>query len=66
MPRSNVAYGAGRINMKGKKTKVLGCKCCICIDFRDKELKKYHAKYLAEEVGQIAQPNRASVYETEG
>jgi len=66
MPRSPVVHGAGRINMKGRRYKLLSCKCCQCIDFRDGELKKEHNKYMKEEIGQVAQLDRASRYEREG
>lgn len=31
---------AGNVNMRGKKTKLMRCKCCECVDLRDK-LKYY-------------------------
>jgi hypothetical protein len=48
MPRSPAVHGAGRINMKGKKYKLMYCKCCVCIDFRDRELEKEHKKEMKE------------------
>ena len=27
---------AGDVNLRGKKTKLMRCKCCECVDFRDK------------------------------
>lgn len=53
MPKSSVAGGAGNINMKGKKHVRLRCGCCDCIDFRGKELKKDHRKYIAESVEDV-------------
>ena len=47
MPKSSVAYGAGNVNMKGKKERIMGCRCCVCIDFREDELKKEHMKEIA-------------------
>ena len=64
MPKSP-SYGAGNVNMKGKKYKLRHCGCCWCIDFRDDVLKKEHKKEM-KEYGRIAQLDRASVYETEG
>ena len=64
MSRSPVAHGAGNVNMKGKKYKLMRCKCCWCLDLRDKELKKEHDKEMNN--GWVAQLDRASVYETEG
>jgi hypothetical protein len=46
MPRSPVAHGAGNVNMKGKKYKIMRCQCCWCLDLRDKELKKEHLKEM--------------------
>jgi phosphoribosylformylglycinamidine (FGAM) synthase-like amidotransferase family enzyme len=46
MPKSPVAHGAGNVNMKGKKYKLMRCRCCVCIDFRDRELKKEHRKEI--------------------
>lgn len=37
---------AGQINMRGKKYKLLRCRCCECIDFRDKFRDKEHAKEI--------------------
>lgn len=31
---------AGRFNLKGKKYKLLSCKCCVVRDFRDREKNK--------------------------
>ena len=63
MPKSPVAHGAGNVNMKGKKYKLMRCGCCECIDLRDKVLEKEHKKEID---GQLAQLNRASRYEREG
>lgn len=46
MPKSPVAYGAGNVNMKGKKYKRMRCGCCHCIDMREDELKKQHQKEI--------------------
>lgn len=48
MPRSPVPRGAGNINMKGKKERLLSCRCCVCVDLRDKELRKEHMKEIQE------------------
>ena len=39
---------AGNVNMKGKKYKLMRCRCCVCLDFRDRELKKEHRKEMKE------------------
>jgi hypothetical protein len=48
MPKSPVVRGAGNTNMKGKKYKLMSCRCCVCIDFRDRELEKEHKKEISE------------------
>ena len=48
MPKSPVANRAGNVNMKGKKYKLMHCRCCVCMDFRDRELKKEHTKEMKE------------------
>jgi hypothetical protein len=48
MPKSPVANHAGNVNMKGKKYKLMRCRCCVCMDFRDRELKKEHQKEMKE------------------
>jgi hypothetical protein len=48
MVHSPVAHGAGNVNMKGKKRKVMNCRCCVCMDFRDRELAKEHKKEIKE------------------
>jgi hypothetical protein len=48
MPKSPVANHAGNVNMKGKKYKLMRCRCCVCLDFRDRELKKVHQKEMKE------------------
>ena len=49
MPKSPVSRGAGNVNMKGKKYKLLRCGCCWALDHRDKELKKHHQKDMKEQ-----------------
>lgn len=41
-----MAHNAGNINMRGKKYKLLNCKCCACEDLREKELIKEHKKQI--------------------
>ena len=48
MPKSPVANHAGNVNMKGKKYKLLRCNCCVCMDFRYRELEKEHKKEMKE------------------
>jgi len=47
MPKSP-SYAAGNVNMKGKKYKLRSCGCCVCLDFRDRELEKEHKKEISE------------------
>lgn len=37
---------AANINMKGKKTRIDLCWCCVCIDMRDELLYKEHKKEM--------------------
>jgi hypothetical protein len=48
MPKSLRHINAGNINMKGKKSRLLRCGCCDCIDFREKEKNKQHEKDIDE------------------
>lgn len=49
---------AGNVKMKGKKHKLMSCKCCVCSDFREKydvelmqkEINSYYALDMEEEV----------------
>lgn len=38
---------AGKFNLKGKKYKLLSCKCCVVQDFRDREKNKEDKKEIA-------------------
>ena len=40
---------AGNVNMRGKKTKLMRCKCCTCIDLRDKILYSIHKKEMKDQ-----------------
>lgn len=37
---------AANINMRGKKTKVMRCYCCMCLDMRDDIIAKQHLKEM--------------------
>jgi len=39
---------AGQVNLKGKKYKLLSCKCCVIQNFRDKERNKEAKKEMGE------------------
>lgn len=41
---------AANINMRGKKTKLMCCWCCVCIDMRDKILYRIHKKEMRDAV----------------
>lgn len=50
------AFGAGSVNLKGRKTKRLRCGCCTAVNFKQDELKKIHAKEMRNAlVGQLAE-----------
>jgi len=38
----------GSIHMRGKKTKLMPCKCCECIDMRDKITYNRHMREIKE------------------
>lgn len=40
---------AGSFNLKGKKYKLLSCKCCVAQDFRDRERTKEAKKEIRNE-----------------
>ena len=48
MVKSIYGNHAGNVNMKGKKEKLMRCRCCVCLDFRDRELYKEHKKEISE------------------
>ena len=48
MVKSIYGNHAGNVNMKGKKYKLMRCRCCVCLDFRDRELYKEHKKEISE------------------
>ena len=50
MAKSPVVYGAGNVNMKGKKEKLMRCRCCVCLDLREKELAKEHKKTIRDAI----------------
>jgi hypothetical protein len=39
---------AGNFNLKGKKYKLLSCKCCVVQDFRSKERTKEAKKEIGD------------------
>lgn len=42
----STAVNCGNVNMRGKKTKVLACGCCVAEDLRDKVLAKIHKREI--------------------
>ena len=46
MTKSPVARGAGNVNMKGKKYKLMSCRCCVVIDFRERAKKALDKKEM--------------------
>lgn len=38
--KSKFAPSAANIKMKGKKEKQMSCGCCVCLDLRDKMMRK--------------------------
>lgn len=60
MPKSHLR--AGGVNLKGKKYKLLNCRCCECVDLRDKEIKKEHEKEIKEYSWQANSVEAADCY----
>jgi hypothetical protein len=50
------AFGAGNVNLKGKKTMRFSCGCCDAVNFKEDELKKIHKKEMRNAL--VAQPGR--------
>lgn len=42
---------AGNANLKGKKYKLLSCKCCVIQDFRDRDRNKQAKKEIRDGIG---------------
>lgn len=45
-PGASNHAGAGQVNMKGKREKVMSCNCCFCLDKRDEMLSAIHRKEM--------------------
>ena len=48
MTKSPRHIKAGNVDLKGKKSHVMNCGCCVCIDLRDKNLNKVLEKEIRE------------------
>ncbi len=44
------APNAGGVNLKGRKTGMLSCKCCAAENFNDRELKLFHQQEIDEAI----------------
>lgn len=55
---------SGRFNLKGKKTKRLGCNCCEIINFKEEKLKKIALKELKEEIESVRRNGYGTVCKT--
>lgn len=55
MPRSPIVRGAGNVNLKGKKSKLMRCGCCSALDFREEYKKKLDKKLIKEIIAEVAQ-----------
>lgn len=42
----STARNVGSHNLRGKKTKLLGCGCCEAVNFKEDELRKEHKKEM--------------------
>lgn len=45
----STGINVGSVNLKGKKEKILSCRCCTAYDLREKELERIHKKEMADE-----------------
>lgn len=52
------AFGAGSVNLKGKKTMRFRCGCCTAVNFKEDELKKIHKKEMRN--APVTQPGRGN------
>jgi|694.fasta_scaffold00075_105 hypothetical protein len=50
MKSLHIGNVAGQTNLKGKKYKLLSCKCCVVRDLRDKERTKEAKKDLNDKM----------------
>jgi hypothetical protein len=48
-PRGPVHPAAANINMRGKKSRLDHCWCCVCIDMRDKIMYNIHKQEIRDE-----------------
>ena len=39
-------FKAGQFNLRGKKSRLLSCGCCVARNFKDRELEKEHKKEM--------------------
>lgn len=51
--KSPVAYGAGRFNLKGKKHKLLSCRCCEVINKKEEIIKEIELKEAKDEINDL-------------
>ena len=47
--RGPIHAAAANINMRGKKSRVDRCWCCVCVDFREKILYSIHKKQMKDD-----------------
>lgn len=44
----STARHVGSVNLRGKKSLTLRCRCCEAQNFKDRELKREHTKQIKE------------------
>ena len=44
----STSRNVGSVNLKGKKEKVLSCRCCTAYDFREREMKRADLKVIRD------------------
>jgi hypothetical protein len=50
-------FYAGQFNLKGKKSRRLGCGCCRVFDLRDKIIDHFMIKEIEEEIRETSNVN---------
>jgi hypothetical protein len=43
----------GSLNLRGKKTRLLRCGCCIAYNYKERELKREHLKEIKKEKANV-------------
>lgn len=47
--KNPIHAAAANINMRGKKSRVDHCRCCVCVDMREKIMYRIHKKQMRDQ-----------------